>query len=433
VSISRRTALARAATTRAWAVGMCDNFCANMYGFTASGYVDAVAHWKALPARLRHSGDTEVPAGMLAFWSGGHGHVAISAGGGEVWSTDIAGAGTVARVPLSRVAADWGKPYLGWSEPVFQGVAWSEPMIEGYDVAGYQPVDFNTAGTDFVCIKITEGLTYTNPNWVGQRATARGAGLVTGFYHFARPGSMTAQADYFLSKINLAPGDWLAFDWEDSGVTSAQKDQWIKYVQAATGRKVVLYCNLDFWKNRDTSSFAGDGLWIADPNAPKGQPRITAPFLIHQYSETNGYDHDVALFDSRADMAAWAGGETMTTVDITQAAADLVSTTVRGTPIDDPTTSDNSTVSFGGMLWTVGKNAGQANAKLDNVLSTLNGIQTAVAHINMVVPTLADSLTSVLAKINQLQTTVTDPSGLVDQIKTELEGLKFQLTQSTEV
>lgn len=310
MSINRRTALLRAAVTRSWAVGMCDNFCANMYGWTASGYVDAVAHWKALPAAVRHSGDREVPAGMLAFWSGGHGHVAISAGGGDVWSTDIAGAGTVARVPLARIAADWGKPYLGWGEPVFQGVEWSEDVISGYDIAGYQPVNFSTAGIDFVFMKITEGTTYTNPNWVGQRATARAANLVCGFYHFVRPGSMTAQADFFLSKIFLQPGDIIALDWEDTGVTSGQKDQWIRYVQTQRpGHRVILYCNKDYWLNRDASGFAGDGLWIADPDYPAGSPHITSPWLIHQYSETNGYDHDVAQFSSRAAMSVWAGGE----------------------------------------------------------------------------------------------------------------------------
>ena len=87
--------------------------------------------------------------------------------------------------------------------------------IKGIDVSSYQSSAYSTKGLDFVVIKITEGTSYTNPRWVAQRATARKAGLVTGFYHFVRPGSMKAQADYFLSKINLVAGDFLVLDWED--------------------------------------------------------------------------------------------------------------------------------------------------------------------------------------------------------------------------
>ncbi|MDF4250434.1 glycoside hydrolase family 25 protein [Streptomyces sp. WMMB303] len=180
--------------------------------------------------------------------------------------------------------------------------------IKGIDVASYQSENYGTRGLDFVIIKITEGTSYTNPKWVAQRQTGRDAGLVTGFYHFVRPGSMKAQADYFLSKINLRAGDVLALDWEDSGVSSADKDAWIRYVQGkAEGHRVLLYCNVDFWLNRDTSSFAGDGLWIAQYNGRPGQPSIQHPWLLHQYT-SDPIDTNLARFDSRAAMRAWATG-----------------------------------------------------------------------------------------------------------------------------
>lgn len=310
-------ALARCAVTKTWAVGMCDNFCANMYGFDASGYVDATAHWAAMKPGQKHPADHNPPAGMLAFWGGGHGHIAISAGGGYVWSTDIAGAGTVAKVLLSKITTTWGKPYLGWSLPVFQGVEWSAVRIPGLDISDYQAASGWEKAIDFVIIKITEGMGYINPKWKAQRATAKSARLVRGFYHFARPGNMQAQADFFLSQITLEPGDFLALDWEDPGVTSAQKDAWLNYVKAKRpGVKVILYCNRDYWVNRDQSSYAGDGLWIADPNNPAGQPDIKAPWLIHQYSEAGGLDHDTAQFASRAAMAAWAGATTQGDEDV---------------------------------------------------------------------------------------------------------------------
>jgi hypothetical protein len=181
--------------------------------------------------------------------------------------------------------------------------------IKGIDVSSYQPERYSTKGLDFVIIKITEGTSYTNPKWVAQRKTARDAGLVTGFYHFVRPGSMKKQADYFLSKIKLTPGDFLVLDWEDPGVSSDAKDEWLRYVQKqARGHKVLLYCNRDYWLNRDTSSFAADGLWVAQYNGKPGKPSIEAPWLIHQYTSTP-LDTNVARWPDRAAMRAWATGK----------------------------------------------------------------------------------------------------------------------------
>ncbi|WP_217572567.1 glycoside hydrolase family 25 protein [Streptomyces sp. GbtcB7] len=179
--------------------------------------------------------------------------------------------------------------------------------VRGVDVASYQATDYSTRGLDFAFIKITEGTTYTNPKWVAERKTARDAGLVTGFYHFIRPGNVTKQADYFLSKITLRVGDVLALDWEDPGVSCAQKDDWIRYVQKkAPGHRVILYCNYEYWTNRDTTSFAGDGLWIAHYNGKPGNPGIKAPWRFHQYTSTP-IDTNVGNFTDKAALLAWAG------------------------------------------------------------------------------------------------------------------------------
>lgn len=326
IASSVADALIRASVTDRWTPGMCGQFCAVMYGYGASGYRDALTQWQNVPGTLRRPGSADAPAGCLLFWGGGsegHGHVAISDGAGSCWSIDISGAGTVSRVPTGTITARWGLPFLGWSVPYFQGQQWSAPMIYGIDVSNYQSINFvlTTPGdskpVDFAIIKITEGTTWTSPRWKGQQLWARDHGLAVGYYHFGRPGSMVAQADFFLSTLGtLAPGETLWFDWEDAGITSAQKDQWIKYVQSkAPGFRVGMYCNTSFWKSRDTSGFAGDGLWIADPNNPAGHPNIQAPWVIQQYSETGDYDHNIAAFATRADMIDWAGGDMALSAD----------------------------------------------------------------------------------------------------------------------
>lgn len=397
MSTTVAAALARCASAQTWIPDMCDNFCGVMYGFSFSGYNTALDHWNQMPSRDKHPGSTSAPAGMLMFWGGGQGHVAISDGTGHVWSIDISGPGTVSRVPWTSIGAAWGKPYLGWSLPVFQGVEWSGSVISGVDVSGYQSADFATSGLDFAVVKATEGTTYTNPVLAGQTARSRAAGLVTGFYHFARPGSMTAQADFFLASVALRAGDFLALDWEDTGVSSAQKDQWIKYVQSrAPGRKVVLYCNKDFWINRDTSSFAGDGLWIATAGSPAGSPGIQAPWLLHQYSTAGGIDHDVAQFASRTAMEAWSGipapGGNVTTTDTDVAA--LYDNLTRIGSLTEKDAQGNPVIHTAGYyLAHAAADAAAARAAAQAVLAA-----------------------------------VTDPGGFIDQMTAALENLKINVT-----
>ena len=188
-------------------------------------------------------------------------------------------------------------------------------MIYGLDVSSYQPEAFPTETpdgkpVDFVIIKVTQGIGYVNPKWQAQLNWARSLGLSVGFYHFADAGSVDKQAEFFLANVRprLRLGDHLWFDWEKEDITCADKDAWIRQVQQAEPEhKVGLYCNRNFWLNKDTTSFAGDGLWIADWTGPGTSPRIEAAWRIHQYETTRSIDENQADFESRADMKAWAG------------------------------------------------------------------------------------------------------------------------------
>jgi hypothetical protein len=179
-------------------------------------------------------------------------------------------------------------------------------MLNGIDVSGYQSSTPDMSGEVFVFIKATEGTSYVNPKQSDQVATARAAGAVVGFYHFARPGSIADQAQYFVDNAASVDGDILAIDWEDSGVSCADKDALLKAVKALRPtHKVVLYCNTSFWKNIDTTSYVEDGLWIADYSHPAGSPNILHSWVFHQYSQT-GVDQDVANFTTADALKAWA-------------------------------------------------------------------------------------------------------------------------------
>jgi GH25 family lysozyme M1 (1,4-beta-N-acetylmuramidase) len=200
---------------------------------------------------------------------------------------------------------------------------------KGIDVASFQSSTPGTSGLSFGFTKATQGTGYVNPRMASQAATFRKAGLVVGFYHFLVTGNIAAQAAYFVKHAAPKAGDVLAADWETDPATghhatNAEKDAFIKAVQKlAPKNKVVLYCNLSFWKGIDTTSFYGDGLWIADPNAAAGHPRVTSAWVFHQYG-ISGTDVDVANFASLAALKAWAGGTVTPTPKPTPATKPVV-------------------------------------------------------------------------------------------------------------
>ncbi|MEU4091989.1 GH25 family lysozyme [Streptomyces sp. NPDC026673] len=178
--------------------------------------------------------------------------------------------------------------------------------VKGIDVSSYQTATFATAGLDFVFVKATEGTSYVNPRMTAQAAHARAGGLVVGFYHFLRPGDMKRQAAYFVQQAASVEGDPLFADWEDPGVSCHDKDVFLAEVKRLRGNthRVGLYCNQSYWTTRDTSSNAGDALWIAD-YVSAGHPRIKAAWKFHQYTD-KPVDTNVGQFANRAALRAWA-------------------------------------------------------------------------------------------------------------------------------
>jgi hypothetical protein len=103
--------------------GLCDHFVALAYGWGHSGDAYALKTW--LRALDKHEGDRVAPLGALMVWSRrgpgvNMGHIALSAGGGMVISTDVPGHGQVGVVPLSWFGKHWPSfEYLGWCQPMF--------------------------------------------------------------------------------------------------------------------------------------------------------------------------------------------------------------------------------------------------------------------------------------------------------------------------
>jgi GH25 family lysozyme M1 (1,4-beta-N-acetylmuramidase) len=420
--------LSRCRSTGTWTVGMCGQFCASMYGYGASGYVDALTQWRRTPLDLRHTGRAEQP-GSLLFWAGGsagHGHVAIADGTGGCWSIDILGAGTVGRVPVDQITQQWGLPYLGWTQPYFQGQEWSPAMIYGLDVSNFQSsaIPSRTPGdgkpVDFCFVKATQGTSYINPRMEVQAASARDQGMVVGFYHFLEKGSINAQIDYFLQHAASLDGDVFAIDWETNPATNtyptnAEKDAAIRRVQALRpGHRCVLYCNTSFWKNIDTTSFAGDGLWIATAGFAAGAPPVQSDWWGHQYSTAGNYDHDVAAFETRAALRTWAEGGVedvaLTDAEITKIAMKVLTMDgVLESPADAVDHETNPYWTFETYIKDTGARVRKATAALDSILAQAQANGAALSAVQQVLSSLDLSHVpaEVAAKIEALKLVVT--------------------------
>lgn len=99
-----------------------------LYAVPSDGTPDATAAWHATDHK-HDIGDVDaIPRGALVWWLGGtptrsnpagHGHVAICAGSGRVWSTDIKRPGRFDLVDIEVISASWPRLRLvGWSEDI---------------------------------------------------------------------------------------------------------------------------------------------------------------------------------------------------------------------------------------------------------------------------------------------------------------------------
>lgn len=160
----------------------------------------------------------------------------------------------------------------------------------GVDVSHWQEEDGNVinwqkvadSGHVFAFHKATEGTTYSDPRYAGNRIDAENVGIPFGAYHFARPSGGTiaaaqtdavAEAQHFLDVAQPASGDLIpVLDLEASGSLPVRRltawvQSWLDTVTSGTGVKALIYTSPNFWRTYmgDTTTFAEQGfpLWLA--------------------------------------------------------------------------------------------------------------------------------------------------------------------------
>ncbi|MGH3119309.1 MAG: glycoside hydrolase family 25 protein, partial [Gaiellales bacterium] len=161
----------------------------------------------------------------------------------------------------------------------------------GVDVSHHQEdppksqIDWNQvvdSGHVFAFHKATEGATFSDNAYEGNRADAATAGISFGAYHFARPDGGTiaaAQADaageaqHFLDVAQPAPGDLIpVLDMEATGGLPPQRliawtQAWLDAIFSALDVRPLIYTSPNFWTTNldNTTIFAENDfpLWVA--------------------------------------------------------------------------------------------------------------------------------------------------------------------------
>jgi GH25 family lysozyme M1 (1,4-beta-N-acetylmuramidase) len=152
--------------------------------------------------------------------------------------------------------------------------------------------ELKSAGVLGIIHKCTQGAGYADPMYATRRKLVTDAGLLWGAYSFNTGESVSAQVKEFLSHAELDNSTLMALDFEDNPHSQMSLDQarlWLQQIEAATGRKAILYSGnrvKDLLGANIDSYLGSHRLWLAQygPTAHV-QASWSKPWLW-QYSES---------------------------------------------------------------------------------------------------------------------------------------------------
>lgn len=185
--------------------------------------------------------------------------------------------------------------------------------MNGIDIASYQTgIDLSVVPCDFVIVKATEGVNYTNPDFSRAYTQAKEQNKLIGIYHYANGAGATAEADYYLSVVGDRVGDAiLVLDWEQGGNSAfgnvSYAKQWLDHVYSKTKVRPLIYMSKSVTYGYDWSAVAPNyGLWVAQyaNNNPTN-------YQSNPWTDTNGYgawsSPVIFQYTSTGRLSGWSG------------------------------------------------------------------------------------------------------------------------------
>lgn len=205
-------------------------------------------------------------------------------------------------------------------------------MLKGIDISRYQSgININTLDIDFIIVKATEGVGYTDPNYREYLSEALASNKKIGLYHYARPdlgNKAEDEATWFLSKAkDYIKKAILVLDWEINTSNTTWAYNFLQTVYEKTGVRPIIYmsaspANAYDWTRVVNGNF---GLWIASYGANTGAPG-TPPtnkywpfYILWQYTSKgyiNGYSKNLDLnyfYGTKSTWDKYANPETNST------------------------------------------------------------------------------------------------------------------------
>lgn len=194
--------------------------------------------------------------------------------------------------------------------------------LNGIDVSSYQSqINIAAVPADFVIVKATEGMGYTNPYFRAQADTTLNSGKLLGLYHYVSGGNWQVEAQYFVNTVKDYVGRAiLVLDFE-SGDNSAYSDtaylqQCAQTVYNLTGVHPLIYgSQCDYGRLATVGNATNCGLWIAQYANNNHTGYQSTPWnedayscAIRQYSSAGAlpnYGGNLDLNKFYGDAAAW--------------------------------------------------------------------------------------------------------------------------------
>lgn len=171
--------------------------------------------------------------------------------------------------------------------------------IYGIDVSTYQSkIDWEKLkeikpGTPirFIFIRATAGKRYDDRRFKKNWKAAKEAGIVRGAYHYFRPNEKsTKQADNFVGRVKLEPGDLPpVVDIEVEPTKQSINDMkrglktFIKLIENHYGVKPIIYTSSGFYKSYLKNDFKEYKFWLAKYNFTK--PPKEGSWIFWQYTD----------------------------------------------------------------------------------------------------------------------------------------------------